>query len=144
MNKSILAITLFGCLLFSVAATSVPSSTNTVLKAWIDAHNSGSSENFTEFIQLHYHSDLLSHAQISDHINFYRTLKNNFGKVNTSIYKVIEDSENRLVVHLLKEGIPIVKQNVKPENVLIVQIDMQGTKLKRGLGLGSLLCQMKE
>lgn len=115
-----------------------------ILRDWTIAYNSQSQDQMLRFINKNYHSDLLSKISIEDHVKFYQSMIDDFGKVNPTVYKVIGNTPSKFVVHLVKEGIPIAKDDVRLEDILVIEIDLKEGLLSKGLGLGSLLCYMKK
>ncbi len=120
--------------------------TRRILDAWRKMHNAGTEQAVKSFIKEYYSPDLLSSMKnFDDHVNFYMTLIKDFGDIQETVYKTEESTKNRLKVQLLKEG-SLLFPEPGPEEILVVEIDLDPENpryLKRGLGMGALICYIK-
>jgi hypothetical protein len=77
------------------------------------------------------------------HVAFYQHIIDEFGPLNTEVYKVADVKPHKLVVHLLKAGESVINLHVDPADILEVELDTDPdlpNYLSRGLGLGALVC----
>ena len=122
------------------------SMTYRILDAWIVTQNEGTEEAVTKFIKTYYAPELLSKIKnFEDHVNFYMTIIREFGDVQTTVYKTDKSAANKLKVQLLKKN-SLLYPAPKPEEILVVEIDLDDKNrnyLKRGLGMGALICYIK-
>lgn len=129
---------------FAVGAQNLNS--QAMLDRFVKAHNEGTTRSLERFIQENYLPELYSQIELEKHVAFYRQIIDEFGPLNATIYEKIEDTENRLVVHLVKKTESVLNKNVAPEDILVVKIDLSAKNpkyLSRGLGLGALVCEIK-
>ena len=122
------------------------SHTQRLLKAWLEMQNVGTKPAVEHFIKNYYSPDVLQKMKnFDDHVNFYMTIIHDFGDIQDVIYKTEEDSNYSLKVQLLKKGTLLVP-TPSPEEILVVEIDLDPENpkyLKRGLGMGALICYIK-
>ena len=108
--------------------------------------NLGTKPAVEHFIKNYYSPDVLQKMKnFDDHVNFYMTIIHDFGDIQDVIYKTEEDSNYSLKVQLLKKGTLLVP-TPSPEEILVVEIDLDPENpkyLKRGLGMGALICYIK-
>lgn len=119
----------------------------TVLNNFITAHNTGTDQALTQFIQENYETAIVDEMNLSAHLKFYQQIVQEFGTLNPFIYKKIEEKPEKLVVHLIKENESLLNQHIDPENILVLEMDLTKSSpqyLSKGLGLGSLLCELKK
>jgi hypothetical protein len=118
-----------------------------ILNKFIAANNAGTHEAFSQFISDTYSPDLLKKVDIKDHIEFYTMISEDFGKLKTVVYEKIEEKPLRLVVHLIKENQSLLNKSINPAEVLVVEMDLDERNqkyLKKGLGMGALICELKK
>jgi hypothetical protein len=118
-----------------------------ILDKFIAANNAGTREAISQFINETYDHDLLSKIDFEEHIQFYDMISEDFGKMKTVVYEKIEEKPLRLVVHLIKENQSVLNKSINPAEILVVEMDLheqRPTYLKKGLGLGALVCQLKK
>ena len=111
---------------------------------WIEMHNTQDKKSINSFIKENYSQTTLKKINTEDHINFYYNAAVSFGQVDEIPFEVIENTNNRLVIHFVKKGVTR-SEEISPENIFVVEIDMNlkdPTKLERGLGLGALICSL--
>jgi len=63
------------------------------------------------------------------------------------IYKKVEETPLKFVVHLIKKDEHIKNQDINPLEILAVEIDLSKKNpiyIERGLGLGSLVCEQRK
>ena len=63
------------------------------------------------------------------------------------MYKTVESSSNKLIVHLIKEADSPMNMDIDPIDILVVEIDLDPKNSKylaRGLGLGALVCEIRK
>lgn len=108
--------------------------------------NSGTELAVKKFINNHYSPSLLGRMKnFNDHVNFYMTAIHDFGDIQEDVFKIEESSKYRLKVQLLKKDALLVPEPT-PEEILVVEIDLDPDNpkyLKRGLGMGALICYIK-
>ena len=117
-----------------------------ILDQFIIAHNDGSDDAIKEFIKKTYLPEIYEDINLNDHVAFYKQIINEFGDLNRQIYYLLEETPYKLIVHLIKKNENINNLVIDPEDILQVEIDLSQTNTKymeRGLGLGSLLCDLK-
>jgi len=113
-----------------------------IAKMWVAMHNSQNKITTKDFITASYSKALLKKIKLPDHITFYHDAAISFGPVDGTPLKIVENSDNRLVIHFAKKGLDYSKE-ISPENIFVIEIDMrqeEPEKLDRGLGLGALVC----
>lgn len=144
MRKTILII-------FTITATAAAYSQNehqvAILNQFVNANNAGTPEAFTQFIKQTYHPDLLKKIDLNTHIEFYKMIAEDFGKLKTSLYEKIEEKPIRFVGHLIKEKESLLNKAVNPAEILVVEMDLHEqnpTYLKKALGLGALICEREK
>lgn len=118
-----------------------------LLDNFIEAHNKGTDEAFNNFINSNYSDELLDKVNFNAHIDFYRQISSEFGPLNPMIYKTINQENNQLIVQLIGKNESLLNQNIDPNSILVVHIDQHSkkpSKLEKGLGLGTLLCETKK
>ena len=117
-----------------------------ILKKYIEANNIGTEEAFTQFIKETYNPTILEKLNFNNHTEFYDQIRNEFGELDSKIFKIIEDKPLRFIVHLLKKDANILIASTKPEEILVVKIDLSEDDpqfMSHSLGLGSLVCEQK-
>jgi hypothetical protein len=106
-------------------------------------HNTGTETAIRTFIRETYHPALLPDLAMDKHVAFYQHIIDEFGPLNTEVYKVADVKPHKLVVHLLKAGESVINLHVDPADILEVELDTDPdlpNYLSRGLGLGALVC----
>ena len=119
----------------------------TVLNKYITANNTGTTEAFSKFIKETYNPQLLKKVNLKSHIDFYSMISKDFGQLKFEVYKKIEEKPSRLVVHLIKEKESLFNRNINPAEVLVIEMDFNKNTpslLKKGMGLGALVCELKK
>lgn len=117
---------------------------NNILVDWISSNNLHNAKAFDAFIKEHYSREKLNSIDIDDHIEFYNHAAEMFGELEAIPYKIIEQSKNKLVVQLTKKNIS-EEDKYKPEHVILVEIETNDDgQLDKSLGLGALICSLKE
>ncbi len=117
-----------------------------ILNKFINAHNIGSQDAISKFIKDTYHPDIYAKINLKDHVTFYNQIVNEFGPLNFMIYKKVEETPLKFVVHLIKKDEYIKNQYINPLEILVVEIDLSKNDknyMPHGLGLGSLVCEQK-
>ena len=135
-------ICLYIALFFSAPNEETPQK---VLDAWMEMQNAGTDEAIKEFINQYYSPAMIGKMNMKDHVAFYRQIIDEFGEVQKLIYQKEVDQPFKLKVQLLKKGVAMVPEPT-PYEILVVEIDLdpeQPRYLKRGLGLGALICYIK-
>jgi hypothetical protein len=118
-----------------------------LLDKFITMHNAGTEEAIQQFIQESYHPSIYKTLDLKKQVKFYEFIINDFGKLNTSIYKTVEETPTKLIVQLIKSNEQVINTKIDPANILVVEIDTHETDteyLSRGLGLGALICSLRE
>ena len=118
-----------------------------ILNSFIEAHNIGSESSVTSFIKKTYKPEIYKNINLKDHVNFYFQIINEFGLLSDIVYKEIEISPTTYIVHLIKKEDEVNENLIKPEDILVVKIDLVNKDsrfMPHGLGLGSLLCEQRE
>lgn len=118
-----------------------------ILDKFIAANNAGTHEAYNKFINDTYDHDLLSKIDLEKHIKFYTMISEDFGKLKTVVYKKIEEKPLRLVVYLIKENQSVWNKSINPAEILVIEMDLHEQNqsyLKKGLGLGALVCELKK
>ena len=118
-----------------------------ILEKFIIMHNTGTDESINQFIKETYHPEIYKTYNLELQVEFYQFIINDFGKLNTSIYKTVEETPTKLIVQLIKSNEKVVNSNIDPADILVVEIDTHETDteyLSRGLGLGALICSLRE
>jgi hypothetical protein len=144
MKKTILTII---AIAFVTLSYSQNSKQLTVLNKYIIANNVGTSEAFSLFIKETYNPQLFKKINLKSHIDFYSMISKDFGQLKLEVYKKTEETSSRLVVHLIKENESLFNKNISPTEVLVVEMDFNKNKpsyLKKGIGLGALICELKK
>lgn len=140
-------ITLFTMILFLNIANGQTEEQNAILDQFLEMHRLGSDQAIGQFIKNTYHPTTYQKIDSKAHINFYATIIEEFGELDPRIYKKIESTSNKLVVHLIKKGESPLNDRIDPANILVVEIvtsDKNPKYMEQSLGLGSLLCQQKK
>ncbi len=139
--RSLCLILLLG---FGTNLLSAQSATQSdLLDQFIRMHNTGTEAAIRTFIRETYHPALLPDLAMDKHVAFYQHIIDEFGPLNTEVYKVAEVKPHKLVVRLIKAGESVVNLHVDPADILEVELDTDPdlpTHLSRGLGLGALVC----
>ena len=110
-------------------------------------HNEATDQSIESFIKQSYLPEVLEQIDLSKHVAFYRHTINEFGPLNLAVYEKVEESDSKLIVHLIKEDESINNQNIDPTEILSVEIDIHNDHphyLTRGLGLGALACARRK
>ncbi len=118
-----------------------------VLNKYITANNVGTVEAFSKFIKETYNPQLFKKINLKSHIDFYSMISKDFGQLKFEVYKKIEEKTSRLVVHLIKEKESLFNKNINPAEVLVIEMDFNknnSSLLKKGMGLGALVCELKK
>jgi len=138
-------IVIFTILSISFSYSQNKEQTN-ILNKFINAHNIGSQDAISEFIKDTYHPDIYAKINLKDYVAFYNQIVNEFGPLNFMIYKKVEETPLKFVVHLIKKDEYIKNQYINPLEILVVEIDLSKNDknyMPHGLGLGSLVCEQK-
>jgi len=117
-----------------------------ILNKFIIANNDGSEEAIKQFIKDSYLPEIYATINLNDHVAFYKQIVNEFGDLNKQMYYLVEETPYKLIVHLIKKKEDIKNLAIDPKDILQVEIDLSKTNpkyIERGLGLGSLLCELK-
>ena len=118
-----------------------------LLDKFISMHNKGVEVAIEQFIKETYHPDIYKHLELNKHVAFYKFIIDDFGKLNPLVYKMVEETSTKLIVHLIQKDEYIANMNIDPANILVVEIDIHekdNDYLSRGLGLGALICSIRE
>ncbi len=118
-----------------------------ILNKFIAANNAGTKEAISQFIKETYEPNLFKKIDLEEHIKFYAMISEDFGQLKTMVYEKIEEKPLRLVVYLIKENENLLNKSINPAETLVVEMDLneQNPKyLKKGLGLGALVCELKK
>lgn len=143
--KHIILVLFF--LLTYIAAKSQSQQQREIISNYIIAHNIGTTESIKHFIEQNYTPTFLNKIDIGSHIKFYKNIIEEFGDLNLDIYKTTEQSTNQVTVYLTKESISVFANYLKPTEILVLKLNQDANNLKlmdKGLGLGSLLCELKK
>jgi hypothetical protein len=119
----------------------------TVLNKYIIANNVGTTEAFSKFIKDTYNPQLFNKINVKSHIDFYTMISKDFGRLKLEVYKKTEENPSRLVVHLIKDNESLFNKKINPAEVLVVEMDFNknnASRLKKGMGLGALVCELKK
>ncbi len=120
--------------------------TQRILDAWIVTQNEGTDKAVRAFIDTYYSPELLEQMKnYEDHVKFYKQIISEFGKIQDVIYETENNTALALKVQLLKEATSLVPEP-GPEDILVVEIDLDPDNkqyLRRGLGMGALICYIK-
>lgn len=119
----------------------------TILDKYINAHNIGSDEAISNFIEETYHADLYNSVEVEQHIEFYKSIAEEFGPLNSAIYSVDEVTPNKLIVQLIKAGEKVKNKFVDPTEILVVELELSPkdkSRLGKGLDLGAHIPQIEE
>lgn len=142
-----LVIVLFLAFLSDEKKQEVNEHAEAVLKAWIKTQNEGTDKAIMAFIDNYYAPEVLKKMKNKeDHLKFYRQVIDEFGALQDIVHEVMETSDNRLKVQLLKVGTTLTPPPT-PEEILVVEIDLDPEdkkKMVKGLGMGALICYIKK
>lgn len=149
MKKTILTIIAVALVTLSYSQSNKPQyyKQRTMLNKYILANNKGTEEAFSQFIKETYDPKLYKKINLKTHIDFYSMISKDFGRLKLEVYKKTEETTSRLVVHLIKESESIFNKNINPTEVLVVEMDFNKNNpsyLKKGMGLGALVCELKK
>jgi hypothetical protein len=137
---------LFACLMPAHHPDDKPEDTRRILSAWVETQNTGTDEAIRSFIDSYYSPALLDKMKnYEDHVSFYKQVISDFGAIQDIVYQTEEDTDNSLKVQLLKEATPLIPEP-SPEEILVIEIDLDPANpayLRRGLGMGALICYIK-
>lgn len=133
----------FICLASSLFVLAQSEKHSVILEKYINAHNIGTNVAFIKFMKNTYHHDLYNKLDLTKQIKFYQQIVSDFGRLNSNIYKTASESSEKLIVYLIKEDESLLNSNINPAEVLVVELDFlaDSSYLRRGLGLGSLICE---
>ncbi len=84
---------------------------------------------------------------MNDHVAFYNQIVKEFDPLNFIVYKKIEETPLKLVVHLIKKEEHIENKFIEPQNILLIEIALSEKDPKhigKSIGLGSLICELKK
>jgi hypothetical protein len=118
-----------------------------ILNKFLTAHNNGSNIAIQKFIKDTYHPDIYATLDLNAHTAFYNQIVKEFGPLNFMIYKKVEEGPIRFVAHLITKEDYIGNENIDPNRILVVKIDLSKKNKKympHGLGLGSLVCEQRK
>lgn len=118
-----------------------------IITNYITAHNNGTPQAIIHFIKQNYSPNYLKKIDVDTHVDFYKNIIEEFGMLNFDIYKTVEQFPNRVVIHLIKEHASILTNHLEPTEILVLELDqdLNNSKfLEKGLGLGSLLCELRK
>ena len=118
-----------------------------ILNEFIQMHNSGSQGAIINFIENRFSAADFKKMEVDKHVNFYNHIIKEFGPLNKTIYRVEEETETKLIVHLIKADESVKNKDIDPVDILEVEIDVKKSNssyLSRGLGLGALACAVKK
>ncbi len=118
-----------------------------ILDKFIAANNSGTETHIRQFIKETYAPELYKKIDVDQHVAFYTMISEDFGRLNPMVYKTIEEKPLRLVVHLVRENENLLNSHIDPNEILVVEIDLNAKNPKylgRAMGLGALICELKK
>lgn len=144
MKKKFVTLFIFTIVSF---AYSQNDSQSIILSKFITANNSGAVEVISQFIKESYEPNLYEEIDLQQHIEFYSMISEDFGRLKSIVYKIIEEKPLRLVVQLIKEEENLLNKNIDPKEILMVEFDFNEKNpklLNRALGLGALICELKK
>ena len=144
MRSICMVLFAFLCVTFSYAQNRQQ---YTILDKYINAHNIGSDEAISNFIEETYHADLYNSVEVERHIEFYKSIAEEFGPLNSAIYSVDEVTPNKLIVQLIKADEKVKNKFVDPTEILVVELELSPkdkSRLGKGLDLGARIPQIEE
>jgi len=119
-----------------------------LLGDFITMQNEGSDEAIKAFIKEKFHPEIYKKIKLEDHVAFHRQIIDEFGQLSYKVLKEVESTDTKLIVHLVRKHQPITKNiDLDPLDILVVEIDIVKSEpryLSRGLGLGSLECELRK
>ena len=84
---------------------------------------------------------------MNDHVEYYRQISNIFGNLSNQIYHLVEETPNKLIVHLIKKDQNINNLVINPEDIIQVEIylsEINPKYMEKGLGLSYIPFEDKE
>jgi len=116
-----------------------------ILNDFVQMHASPTDEEIAKFINMHYDRRLLaSMSSLENHIEFYRTIIDEFGQLSEHYLQVDIAEKGHYRVQLFKKGLPMVPRPSDFDILVVdIEVDEKTNKLKNGLGLGALVCYDK-
>jgi hypothetical protein len=118
-----------------------------ILNKFIAANNAGTKEAIVQFIKETYAPSLYTKIDLQEHLKFYTMISEDFGLLKLVAYEIIEEGPHKLIVHLIKERESLQNKSINPSEILVVEIELDEKHpefLKKGLGLGALICEAKK
>jgi hypothetical protein len=144
---NIFTATLIGLVFVNSSGYSQEVSKHDLLDKFIRMHNTGTGVAIEQFIKEAYHPDIYKNLEVDKHVAFYKFIIDDFDKLNPMVYKKVEETPTKLIVQLIKKDEFLANSNIDPANILVVEIDIHehdNEYLSRGLGLGALICSIRE
>ena len=117
-----------------------------LLTAWLQAHNQADGPHLEAWLRRSFSAERLDEMDVAKSLAWYVESARMFGVLAEEPYHVVEDEPHRLVVWILGAELDVAA-NPDPTRVIVVEIDMDPDdqeRLARGLGLGSLACELHE
>jgi len=117
-----------------------------MLASWLAAHNSGDRAMLERWLRRSFSEERLAPQSFRRSLDWYVESAEMFGELAERPYHIVEDEPHRLVAWFLEAGL---EETVDPDptRVIVVEIDIDPddpVHLARGLGLGSLACELRE
>ncbi len=117
-----------------------------LLASWLEAHNRGDGSSLETWLRRSFSDTRLANMNVDRALAWYLESTRMFGKLAEKPYHVVEDEPHRLVVWFLDAELEETA-NPDPTKVIVVEVDVDPddpAHLARGLGLGSLACELRE
>ena len=119
--------------------------TGKVLKEWLKAHNSNDEKLLSEWMKKSFSPQILKRIDFEKHLAWYVECTKMFGKLNEAPIKIVENKDNRFVVHFASVDLKGEK-DLDPTKIIVVKVDMDPAQprfLAKGLGIGPLACEIR-
>jgi len=116
-----------------------------MLGEWLRAHNLANSDSISAWIHQSFSSDKLATMNFDNHLDFYMTGTEMFGQLHEQPYRIIKSEPYALTIYLVEEGYQS-QPEPDPLHILIVELELDPEDpehLKKGLGLGNLVCAIE-
>jgi hypothetical protein len=117
-----------------------------LLYSWLKAHNSADADTIEMWMAHAYTDSALVAMNFEAHLRFYVQSSQMFGELLPAPVAIVRNDSLDLTVHLVEKGYETAKE-LDPLHVVTVEISADPKhpdRLRKGIGLGNLVCAVKE
>lgn len=117
-----------------------------LLQDWVRAHNDGTPATLTAWVEKSYGPKLLARVDLEKHVAWYVEAVEMFGPLRPQPVRIERSSAETIIAHFQRadapgDGVP------DPNDIVVVELDVDPEDvryLRRGLGLATLACEIRE